>query len=138
MVHKMGTHHKAMITWNTSIAVRAMKTLTGSQWMLHTPFRQNNIHVACGIPIPGAKTHWTRGASTPPFVTVLMTVKIHVLTIRHTRVLRSHHRLDAPHPMFRRPLCRPHSTVLSLFQTIQNHASPFNEPCSKCLPFPST
>ena len=92
-----------------------MKTLTGSQWMLHTPFRQNNIHVACGIPIPGAKTHWTRGASTPPFVSGLMTVKMLVLTLRPTHVLGSHHRLDAPHPMLRRRQCCAPSSSSALF-----------------------
>ena len=137
MIHKMGTHHKAMITWNTSIAVRAMKTLTGSQWMLHTPFRQNNIHVACGIPIPGAKTHWTRGASTPPFVSGLMTVKIHVLTLRPAHVPPSQPRLDAPRP----DLCPHHVIPLSFLhplQTLQNHPSPFIEPFPPCDSFPST
>ncbi len=122
MVHKMGTHHKAMITWNTSIAVRATKTHTGSQRMLHTPLPSKH-HSCCVLNShSGAKTHWTRGASTPPFVSVLMPLMIHVLTIRHTPVLGSHHPLDAPHTMFRRPLCRPHSSVLSLFQTRQNNS----------------
>ena len=118
----MGTHHKAMITWNTSIAVRATKTHTGSQRMLHTPLPSKH-HSCCVLNSHSrAITHWTRGASTPPFVSVLMPLKIHVLTIRHTRVLGSHHPLDAPHPMFRRRICRPHSSVLSLFQTRQNHS----------------
>ena len=45
------------------------------------------------------------GASTPPFVSVVMTLKTLVLTLRHTPVLPSHHPLDAPHTMLRRPQC---------------------------------
>ena len=53
-------------------------------------------------------------------------------------ILPSHHPLDAPHPDLCPHHCRPHSSVLSLVLSIQNHSSPFIEPCSKSLPFPST
>ena len=115
MIHEMGTHHKAMITWNISIAVRAMKTLTGSQRMLHTPVPSKQHSCCVWNSHSGAKTRWTRGASTPPFVTVLMTVKIHVLTLRPTPVLGSHHPLDAPHPMLRRRQCCAPSSSSDLF-----------------------
>ena len=42
-----GTHHKATITWNKSIAVCAMKTHMGSPWLLHAtvPSRQQSCCV---------------------------------------------------------------------------------------------
>ena len=119
----MGTHHKAMITWNISIAVRAMKTLTGSQRMLHTPVPSKQHSCCVWNSHSGAKTRWTRGASTPPFVTVLMTVKIHVLTLRPTPVLGSHHPLDAPRPdLCRTPCHPPFFTIFTPYKTIHPHS----------------
>ena len=140
MILQRGTHHRATITRNESIAVRATKTLMGSQRMPHTPVPSNqqsrrvwNSHSERKISLD------TRGQNTPirpAFVTGAMTA----LTLRWTRVLPSQPRLDAPPPT----CVAPHVVPFRAFSPVltrQKQFFPSNEPFSTCdsshqRPFP--